>query len=237
MNDDDLTKSKSVSYIKDNVRGLCEQFANVSRYPPAIEPSAYFMAGSPGAGKTEYSKSFIKALFDKDSVRRIVRIDADEIRDWVPYYNHANASLIQGAAALGVEKLLDHVMKVGQDFLLDGTFSNYEIAKRDIERCIRHKRKIGIHYLYQDPVIAWEFTKKRALLEGRNIPKIVHIQQFFQAKDTVNKIKSEFGKAVELFLIKKDFQQGIEKTEFNVDNVDSYIKMLYTPESLDSLLQ
>ena len=200
-------------------------------------PSSYFMAGSPGAGKTEFSKGFIKQLQDKEPSRRIVRIDADEIRDILPGYNHKNAWELQSAASLGVEKILDYVFHNDQDFLLDGTFSNFAIAKRNIERCTKHNRKIGLLYLYQDPVISWKFTKIREAREGRNIPQSAFVDEFFKSKDCVNRIKSEFGLLVELWLIKKDFNQNIEKTEFNIDNVDSYLKIEYTPDSLANALE
>lgn len=96
---------------------------------------------------------------------------------------------------------------------------------------------MGILYLYQDPVVAWEFTQKRAALEGRNIPLDMFIRAFFVAKENVNRIKKEFGKQVELWLIIKNLEQGIEKTYFNVDNVDSYLKIRYNPQSLKEKLK
>lgn len=228
---------KAQEYVKANRKALCERFANIISYPSVATPSSYFMAGSPGAGKTEFSKVFIKQLQEKEPARKIVRIDADDIRDILPGYNHTNAWELQPAASRGVEKILDHVFDHDQDFLLDGTFSHYSIAKKNIERCVRHKRKIGLLYLYQDPVLAWKFTKVRELGEGRNIPKDAFIAEFFRSKECVNQIKLEFGPIIELWLVKKDYNQGIEKTEFNIDNVDSYLKVEYTSDSLTSLLE
>lgn len=100
------------------MRKIC----SLEKYPAVVNPSSYFMAGSPGAGKTEYSKSLIQILTEKEPERKIVRIDADEIRDWLPQYDHKNALLVQRAASLGVEKVLDCVLKNHQDFILDATF-------------------------------------------------------------------------------------------------------------------
>lgn len=47
---------------KDNKKIIIQKFADLSIYLPVQNPTTYFMAGSPGAGKTEYSKSFIKEL-------------------------------------------------------------------------------------------------------------------------------------------------------------------------------
>lgn len=225
-------------YVKSHRKELCERFAKITLYPPVDTPSSYFMAGSPGAGKTEFSKGFIKQLQEKEPSRMIVRIDADEIRDILPGYNHANAWELQPAASRGVEKIVDYVFDHDQDFLLDGTFSSYSVAQKNIERCKGHNRKIGLLYLYQDPIIAWKFTKVREAGEGRNIQKDAFIKEFFGSRECVNRIKSEFGSDIELWLIKKDFtNQGIEKTWFNIDNVDNYLKIEYSPESLNGLLE
>ncbi len=164
-------KAQARKYIKGHKNELCKKFADKDLYPSVTNPSAYFMAGSPGAGKTEYSKSFLLGLQQKSPERKIVRIDADEIRDFIPFYNRTNANVIQGAAALGVEKVLDHVLKNKQDFLLDATFADFDKSYQNITRCLHHHRKIGITYIYQDPLVAWEFTKKREKVEGRPVPK------------------------------------------------------------------
>lgn len=224
-------------YVKDHKKQLCEKFANLNIFPPVENPSSYFMAGSPGAGKTEYSKSLIELLHEKEPERKIVRIDADEIRDWLPHYDHKNAIDVQGAAALGVEKLLDCVLHNGQDFILDATMADYEKSYKNIHRSLQKKRKVAIIYIYQDPLVAWSFTKKREVLEGRRVPKETFIKAFFAAKTNAIKLKNDFGKDVQLWLIIKNFEQGVEKTHFNIDNIDSYIKISYTPQDLEERLE
>ncbi len=233
----DKIAAEARDYIKEHKKELCEKFANLKNYPPIVNPSAYFMAGSPGAGKTEFSKSFIKELIVKEPKRNIVRIDADEIRDFIPLYDKTNAYRVQGAAALGVEKLLDWALSNNQDFLLDATFADYEKAHTNILRCLHKKRKIGIMYLYQDPITAWSFTQKREAIEGRKIPLDMFIHAFFAAKDNVNRIKKEFSQKVELWLIIKNLEQGVEKNYFNIDKIDNYLKITYNPSSLKKELE
>lgn len=237
MNSSIQIATKAREYIKSNKTQLCQKFADPKNYPPVENPSAYFMAGSPGAGKTEFSKSFIKELTEKEPKRRIVRIDADEIRDFIPFYDKTNAYRVQGAAALGVEKLLDYVLKHKQDFILDATFADYQKARTNILRCTNKNRKVGIVYLYQDPIIAWKFTQKREALEGRKIPMDIFVKAFFEAYENVKKVKKEFGNQIELWLIVKNLEQGIEKTYFNIDNIDSYMKISYTAQSLEKELR
>ena len=227
---------EAIKFIKENKQKLCEYFASTEKYFPVENPSAYFMAGSPGAGKTEYSKAFIQELQQRSPKRKIVRIDADDIRDYIPFYDRTNAEIVQGAAALGVEKLFDHVLKNKQDFLLDATFADFNKSHQNIARCLHNKRKIGITYIYQDPLIAWEFTKKREKVEGRYVPKAMFIQAFFSAIDNVDKIKKEYNDKVELELIVKDIDQNIQKSYFNIDYVENYLKIEYNPQMLEELL-
>lgn len=228
--------SEAIDYIKKYKKELCEKFASPLQYLRSGKPSAYFMAGSPGAGKTEYSKAFIKSLTDKSPERKIVRIDADEIRDFLPQYDKLNSSEVQGAASLGVQKIFDHVMLNRQDFLLDGTFSNYQIAETNIKSCLKRNYDVGIIYLYQEPLLAWEFTKRREVLENRPVPKDIFIKSFFSAKENVNKIKELFGDKLEVWLIIKDFEQNIEKTYFNIKNIDNHLKTRYNLETLEKLI-
>lgn len=232
MTDD--TENQAKKWVKKNKKYLIEKFANLIDFPPVKNPFTIFMAGCPGAGKTEFSKSFIKSY---DPSTKIVRIDADEIRDLIPQYKEGNAYRVQGAAAIGVEKIFDYVQEHKQNVILDGTFSDYNIAVDDVKRALGRDRKVGIMYIYQEPEIAWEFTKKREKIEGRHVDKKMFISSFFNSKETVNRIKKEFGKDIELNLAIKNYENGLEKTQFKIDSLDSYINMKYTVEDLESLLK
>lgn len=222
----------SIEYVKNNRKLIQELFADVKKYPYVEEnPMSIFLAGSPGAGKTEFARRFIK-----DFKKPIVHIDPDEIRKIIPISCNNNATLLQRASALGVEKVYDYVMNNDQDVILDGTLIDYKKAFINIERSIRHKRIVYIYYIYQDPIIAWDFTKKREAIEHRGIPKDFFIRAFFQAKDNVNKLKEEFGKSLQLNLIIKDFENNSIKFELNIEKIDSFLKISYTRESLEKLL-
>jgi len=214
----------SISFIKTNKKLLCEQFASIKDYPSFENPAAYFMAGSPGAGKTEFSKSFIEEFETNYPLRKIVRLDADDVRLFIPAYTKHNSSQVQGAAALGVEKLFDCVLKNNQDFLLDATFAHYNKSKLNIQRCLGKGRKVGILYLYQDPLLAWDFTKQREAIEGRDVTQDIFINSFFDARENVQKVKDEFGEKVELWLVIKNLKNDVEKTFRNIDNVERYLK-------------
>ncbi len=233
---DSKISSKAMAYVKKEKKSLIQKFAGLEKFPSVQNPLSIFMAGSPGAGKTEFSKELIKILLKIEHFTKIVRIDADEIREAIPLYDGKNSNLIQPAASVGVEKIHDYVLKHKQNMLLDGTFANYKKERDNIQRSINKRRPIIIFYLYQDPVIAWDFTKKREKLEGRFIPKEAFIESFFKAKENANATKKEFGKDVTLHLVIKNFSNGIEKIEFNIQSIDNYLKIKYNKKLLTKTL-
>ena len=221
-----------IKYIKSNKKILVDKFANSSIYSPREIPATIFMAGSPGAGKTEFSKNLIKILG-----KPLVRIDADDIRELLPNYIGSNSHLFQPACNKGVEILYDHILRKKYDALIDGTLSSINVARKNIARALDHGRLVAIFYLYQDPKIAWKFTLAREEKEGRRITIDVFIDTFFKAKENVNTLKEIFDNKIVLFLIEKDFEHNIEKFQINVSSVDKFLKIKYTPQTLKKMLQ
>lgn len=226
----------SIQFIKDHKNELCEEFANIREFPSFPNPSANFMAGSPGAGKTEFSKSFIEEFQKTHSQRKIVRIDADDIRIFIPAYTKHNSVNVQGAASLGVEKILDRVINNKQDFLLDATLANYEKSYSNIFRCLKHDYRVGVIYLYQEPEIAWMYTKYREIKEGRDVSKDVFIDAFLNAYKNAQKLKGIFQDKVELWLVVKDLEQDHADIYYDIENLASLIKMKYNRKILKNLI-
>lgn len=221
-------------FIKKNKSLLFKKFASDKIYKPNDKPISLFMAGSPGAGKTEYSKALIEIA--KNSANPIVRIDADEIREIIPQYNGANSDVVQAAASIGVHKLYDYALKNRLNVMIDGTFASFEISHRNIKRSLSRDRSVGIYYVYQEPLVAWEFTKKREKLEGRKVPKKVFIDSFINARKNVAKIKSTFKDRIKIYLVIKNYNNNVEKFYPKVNSIDSHLKTRYSEEKLSQLL-
>jgi predicted ABC-type ATPase len=219
------------SYIKEHKDELITRFADPKVYYFNSNPISLFMAGSPGAGKTEVSKRLIE-LFTGNLP---VRIDADDIRVIFPNYSGANSHIFQSACTIGVNKLFDYVLYNNINAILDGTFA-YERAMENIERSLKHNRLVIIYYLFQDPMVAWTFTKAREEKEGRRVSKEVFIHSFVRARENVSMAKTHFGDRVELNLIIKDFTRNIEQLFDNIDCVDKYLPKVYTKEELENIL-
>jgi len=232
MEKDEIEKEENaLCWIKKNSHTVIEKFANSAEFVSEAHPTTLFMAGSPGAGKTEFSKRFIERFSQKP-----IRIDADEIRSVCPGYSGENAYIYQKAANKGVNILYDYALKNNVSVILDGTFA-YGGAFENIERSLAHSRKVQIFFVYQEPLQAWDFTKKREATECRNVPKDVFIDSFFKSRENVNGAKEKFGQKIELNLVIKDFEKDLEKLELNIDSVDHYIGKDYNREDLNSLLK
>lgn len=223
---------EAFKFIKTNKKELIEKFASPNTYRPATNPIALFMAGSPGAGKTEVSKNLIKRFENIP-----IRIDADEIRTICDGYKGSNAHIFQKAANKGVNILFDHVLSKNLNFILDGTFA-YGGAQENIERSIKYRRKVNLWFVYQDPKSAWEVTKAREIVESRHVSKEVFIRAFFESKINAVKVKNMFGKDVKLNLLIKDYETKKEELRLNIsaEELDSRIGNSYTEEDLKRLL-
>ncbi len=182
------------------------------------------MAGSPGAGKTEASKELLNE-FSAD--KAILRIDPDELRAEFTDYDGTNAWLFQGATSILVEKVLDFALDQSQSFVLDGTLSHYDVAERNIKRSLRKGRVVQILYVYQEPRLAWEFVQAREAKEGRRVPPEQFVDQYFAARETVNRLKREFGAEIRVDLLLKNNDGSNRFYRNGVDQIDYHIPEKY----------
>lgn len=232
--EEEKLSQQAVRYVKKNKDEIIEKFAGKD-FPPDKNPISVFMAGSPGAGKTEVSVRFLEILEKERNYKKVVRIDADEIREMLPGYKGDNSYIFQGATSIAVEKLLDYALDQDKNFILDGTFSNFKKVNQNVKRSLSRDRKVEILYLYQDPKLAWQLTKKREEREGRHIPKDIFIDQLFLAKRNVNKIKNKFSDRVELTLIERNYK-GKDELSIDIENIDRHINFNYTKSKLKEIL-
>lgn len=170
-------KAAAELYVKRNKVRIAKELTDPKTFPPSDMPISVFMAGSPGAGKTEFSKRLLEIL-DKNRPK-VVRMDGDELRKYLPGYTGGNSK------------------------------------------------------------IAWDFTKKRELIEKRSIPKQAFINQFFGAKNTVDRIRSEYGEEVTVFLVKKNYEKNTIEKLIKIehgDSLDQHIPNIYNKTGLKKAL-
>jgi adenylylsulfate kinase-like enzyme len=222
----------AVLWVKKSKKLILERFADLKKFPKEENPLTIFMAGSPGAGKTETARAWIKNI-----ATPIVHIDADAVRSMIPGYDGKNASLFQRAATIGVEKLFDHVIEHHQSVILDTTFTPYEKAKKNVVRALKKERSVLVIYVYQDPLQAWSFAKAREIVEGRVIPKDSFIRQFLDAPKCVQSIIDEFGSAIQVDVVRKDIQKGSQQQYFErISKIDDVISAAYNRDNLERII-
>lgn len=217
----------SLAYAKRHKKDFTKNVISGKSIVP--DKNAIFMAGSPGAGKTEVASSI--AMLDKN----LCVIDADIFRSQFPSYNGANSSEFQKGASWLVDHVFTFLLKKGYSFILDGTLS---ISKsyQNIERAINRGYGVQIFYVYQDPMIAWDFTQKREQIEGRFVPKDRFINAYFMARKNIIGIKNDFGEQVELNIVFKNYQNQIAEVNFDTEVLELILPEQYTQEELEKKL-
>ncbi|KAF1030324.1 MAG: Toxin PezT [Pseudomonas sp.] len=228
---------RALTFAKANRTRIARELACLARYPGEEYPVSVFMAGSPGAGKTEVSKSFIHLM--EMSGSNALRIDPDDFRDYFPEYTGANSSFFQRGVTAIVERTLDLVYQQQQSFLLDGTLANIAVARKNIQRALnKENRSAQIVYVYQKPELAWRFVLAREAIEGRNIPCHEFVRQFYAAKTTVCQLKREFLGHLQVDVLIKDTDGGDEEVGIDLcaDEIDDLVRQPYHPHQLEQIL-
>lgn len=225
-------EQEALDFARANKKVIARRLTDRAVFAPDAGPVSVFMAGSPGAGKTEASIELIAKFPDS----RIVRIDPDELRCEFSGYTGANAWLFQKAVSVLVDRIHDQVLEQKQSFLLDGTLSHYELAKKNIERSLKRGRTVQLLYVYQEPMLAWAFVQQREVSEGRRIRPEHFVEQYFAARDVVNGLKAAFGKAIRVDLLMKNNDNSQRFYRAGVDRVDSHIPECITKAELESRL-
>lgn len=221
MSDDDI-RERAIQFAKDNKKNIARRLTSLELYPRETDPVSIFMAGSPGAGKTETSLALIETVGGP-----ILRIDPDELRSEFPEYDGHNAHLFQGAVSILVDRILDEAFSNKQSFLLDGTLTNAVKAEHNIARSLRKGRAVQILFVYQDPCQAWQFVCARETVEGRHIDLDTFVRQYFEARRVVNALKAQFGADIKVDLLLKNNDGSNRSYQANVDNIDHYAPEAY----------
>lgn len=234
LSDEQIAKQALV-WAKANRTRLARDLFDKEKYLPEQNPVTVFMAGSPGAGKTETSKELVDVL--ESNGFQIARLDPDEIREIFPGYSGAKAHLFQLAVIRIVERAFDLAHKQSQSFILDGTLSSYAVAERNVAKSLEKGREVQILYVYQDPFQAWRFVRAREAVEGRRIALDVFVEQYFAARKTVNAIKQKFGKKVKVDVLMKNVDGSQKAYYAGVDVIDNFVPQKYDPEVLLQHLQ
>ena len=232
--EEEKIKLESIDWIKANKEKIINYFIlSKDIFTESKTLVSIFMAGSPGAGKTEASKAFLEEI----GADNVLRLDPDELRELIPGYTGDNSYLFHRAVSFIVERTLDHAFKNKQSFLLDGTLASYDVAEKNIERSIRKGRKVLILFVYQKPEYAWEFVEAREKLEGRRILPNTFIDQFFASQNVIKELKLKFGSQIKVDLLVKNNKGRTRFYHDNVQAIEHHLDEKFTREDLQSLIE
>ncbi|WP_277761465.1 zeta toxin family protein [Pseudomonas sp. A34-9] len=239
--DELLIEEAAFEFARLNRSALARRIADTNIFPPEDYPITVFMAGSPGAGKTEISKALVEIIEEGDNdvqARRVLRIDPDDFRVLIPGYNGSNSFLFQRAVTKILEKVLDRAFEKRISFILDGTLANINVARRNIDRVLGNRLAAQIMYVYQRPELAWKFVRAREITEGRNIPMDEFVKQYLAARRNIVEIRRSYGESLIVNLLVKntDGTDGAYEGDVTADQIDDLIPETYDHIELIELL-
>ncbi|HIF9285102.1 TPA: zeta toxin family protein [Photobacterium damselae] len=228
MSDEEIT-AKATAEAKKLKKTIAK--AMVDHLPQEESAVSVFMAGSPGAGKTETARAMIKSFKAEYDVE-LVHIENDELRKEFDDYNGLNSPLFQRPATILVERAL----KRDVSFILDSTLSSFDKAKDNISRSLKRDRYVLIIFIYQEPEQAWQLVKAREKVEGRRVPEDVFVNQFMESQRVVSELKQAFGSDIDVMFIEKNIDGVNDKPHFNVSDIDALLRKKYNREYLESIV-
>lgn len=229
---DNKDEREAIRFIKGHQRELLVHFIDPKVTHPSDKPFTMFMAGGPGVGKTEWALSWIERLIQDEPNASILRIDADEVKEFLQEKIDTDKINLHKAAALGVEKLFDQVQKKSLNCVVDGTMTDYAKSESNVRRALGRNRRVGITYVYLDPIKAWEYVQIRYFEKKRAVPKDTFVETFCNSYENVNRLKAEYGDKILLDIVTFDKDNHADKTYYNVENLDGYVKLQYNREEL-----
>lgn len=195
------------------------------------EPTAIFMAGLPGAGKTEFAKNLIKNLGVK-----VIRLDMDEIAAQIESYSPQKADKFRVGASALLNRTFDKVVIGGYDFVMDGTFGGTS-AVRNIDRVVKHGYAVKVIYVYQNPAVAWQYTLAREKIEHRAINMQGFVDSYFRTIGNLHGLK-EHGEAVKVDIVVKNDSNSVKEWRRNISvkDIDHIVKFEYNEKELKEKL-
>lgn len=200
----------ATKWVKDHKKSFARKLIRDAGVSKSEKPTAIFMAGLPGAGKTEFTKNLIANLGIK-----IIRLDMDEIAEQIETYTPQQADRFRGAASILLSRTFDTVIHGGYDFVMDGTFGS-NAAMEDIKRALNRKYAVKIFYIYQNPQVAWKYTQAREKVEHRAIDKEGFITSYYKIINNLKRISQEFSDVVVDLVIKND-KNGIREIKDKIN--------------------
>ncbi len=176
-----MTEENAKRWVKDkaNQNKVAQSF--FGKHNPAKVKVVFFMAGIPGAGKTEFTTNTIR-----EGSPELISIEHDQLVEYIEGYKPDAYYNYRKAGSVLVSRIFDDCLKNGYAFVFDGTLS-HENGIRNINKCLKKGYRVIIVYIVQEASAAWELTQARELVKRRAIERKGFIE-------TCNKINANLLK-------------------------------------------
>ena len=215
-------------FARKNKKNIVNEYFRKYPYEVSDNPSGIFMAGLPGAGKTEFVKRLLGGITPLP-----VHIDMDEIASSIEGYKPQFAHLFKGGANIILERVLDHSINKKINFILDGTFG-HDKAISNVERSLvpKHGFKVRIYYIFQDPIIAWKNTVAREKIEQRKIDADGFIETYFRLRENIEYIFNNLQSQVPITVVMKNKDLTDGKVLVNPASIKEFTRSKLTKKEL-----
>lgn len=212
-----MTEDNAKAWAKDKANQQKVIAACVGKNPRA-DKLAFFMAGIPGAGKTELAKGLQGSPLGDFTV-----IEHDQLVEHIDGYKAENYYDFRTAGSTLVTELFKYCLKNGYSFIFDGTLS-HENGYRNIKKTLDHGFSVIVVYVHQDIVSAWKLTQDRELVKKRAIEQTGFIHTCQKITSSLKHIFTSFrdNPNFAFWVVKKNGAPGMENSElFFHDNIDA----------------
>lgn len=180
-----MNQEEAKRWVKDkaNQDKVVKSFFNTNK--PEKANYAIFMAGIPGAGKTEFADNTIRLT------PGLISIEHDQLVEYIDGYKPEDYYVYRTAGSALVTRLFDECLRNGYPFVFDGTLSHPR-GVDNINKTLKHSYDVLVIYIVQEAREAWKLTQARELVKKRAIEKTGFIE-------TCNKINANLLKIFETY--------------------------------------
>ena len=158
-----LDEDQIYQWVKDNKKGLVERFFAGLEPLKTEDRTAVFMAGIPGAGKTEFIRRSIKLKGPS-----LIVIEHDKLVELIDGYQAKHYYAYRRAGSIMVTEIFNRCLRDGLSFVLDTTLARGR-STSNVSRALAKNYRVDIYYVIQDYDKAWSFTRDRERKDRRDI--------------------------------------------------------------------
>jgi len=229
---DDDKKELYLQWAKQNKKKIARAYLSSQHFESSDSPSIIFMAGLPGAGKTEFAKRLLPQL-----EKPMLHIDLDNLAENISEYQPKFANLFRPGANIILEKLFDEAVKRKIDILMDGTLGHHKALENTRRVINKHGYKVRVYFISIDPITAWRNTLYREKVEHRNIENNGFINTYYQLLHNLNQIQDVFGGDIPISVVIKEDSSYMKNIVQNVDDISRFTKPVLTKDELSNRIE